>query len=283
MPDIGLIKDFIAGFCATLAMQPLVNTKLAVQRSEEKLNSDDSFLKREYDALKEEFLKIINSEDAHAGGLSYASRGALTKALMFLGFDSVDDALKEMMPEINGHFRQVSAGSLSGAFQGMVVLPLEWYSTQRSLNPDKTPKESVDDIKDYARESGASMPVALTAARNSVFDSVFNVLKESGVPYGPAVVVSMSASYLFEKGRSLSQQSKMPEEVKAFFKEKFESGKDGAEDVFKGWGAKAAEFAMVYFLLQTIKSFKDWLKSGDPEKPASPPVKEDSLGEPEKT
>lgn len=285
VPEVGLIVDFLAGFCATLAVQPLVNTKLAVQRSENKENLEDPFLKREYTLFKEEFLKVINSEHAHTGGLSYAGRGALTKALMFFGFDSVDGELKTRAPLLNNHVRHSVAGGVSGFTQGGIVAFLEWFSTQTSLNASATTKDVVQNINSYMKQHGAGLPVGSTALRNSVFDSVFNTLKESGVPYGPAAVVSMSASYLFEKSRSLSQQSKTPEEVKAFFKERFNSGKEGAEDIFKGWGAKAVEFAMVYFLLQTLKSFKQWLNSDSGNEPSAPhvPIKTVELGELVKT
>ena len=278
MPDVGLLIDFVAGFAATLSMQPLVNTKLAAQRSEEKLNLDDPFLKREYQLWKQHFMDIIHSDSAHSGGVSYAGRGALTKALMFFGFDSVDGMLAHKATSLPTAVRQAISGGVSGGIQGTIVAFPEWFSTQRSLHAEKTSKESVADIKEYVKAHGARLPVASTTARNSVFDSVFNVLKENGVPYGPAAVVSMSGSYLFEKSRSLSQQSKTPEEVGTFFKEKFSSGKECAEDVFKGWGSKAMEFVLVYFLLQSLKSFKAWL-SGDKK---AEPDKVSELRQPEK-
>jgi hypothetical protein len=279
VPNVDLVINLVAGLAATLSMQPVVSAKLAVQRSPEQKREDETFFKREFRLLKEEYTAIIKSEDAFSGGVAYASRGALTKALMFFGFDNCKDLLNEVVPTLNTHLQNAVAGGVSGAGQGAAIALLEKLASRQSLYPDKRFAEHVSDMKAYQKEHGFTWPIGVTAARNSVFDSVFNVLKETGVPYGVASVVSMSASYLFEKSRSMLHQDKTPEDVKVFFKEKFNEGKAGAEDVFKGWGAKAAEFALVYFLLQTLKSYKAWLEGDAKKDPAEP--KADELRKPE--
>ena len=211
------------------------------------------FIQNENRWIKEHFHSVWSKENAFAGGGIYAIRGGITKALMFIGYDSVFTEFKKC--EIDDFSATVYSGLCSGALQGAITAIPEWVATKQASNGNKTIKENSKEIIEYLQNDSFT-PIRSQIARNAVYDCIFFVLtRYFEIKFALAAPIAMTSSYHFEKIRSLSQQGKTTSEINKIFKNQSQ------KDKYTGWFAKAIEFTIVYALLDYFrkknKQFKE--------------------------
>ncbi len=272
-------STMILAFFATRCIQPIVNTKLAVQRGTPALppangaliTQISGFMTTEALCFKREFSKVVTDADAHRGGTIYALRGALGKALTFSGFDATTIFLESLSLGLPPLVLMPIAGLMSGAVQGTIIGFPEYLSTMQSRFRGKTNSELIHEMVDYTKKTYGA-PIATSAARNAIFDAVFNTLRVGfDVPFGVAAVTSMTANYPIERARSLTQQHTDPEQIKSLFsgtKTSNGSKEDARSPMFQGWLSKAIEFLLIFQLLQLLKE-----KAAEEKKGIHPSVK----------
>tara|TARA_A100001015_G_scaffold139091_1_gene154146 strand:+ start:1085 stop:2191 length:1107 start_codon:yes stop_codon:yes gene_type:complete len=240
----GPSKDALAGVIATYTASGAVKTKLKSQKETLNGNTPSDFLINETKSAMKNFNTVWFKENAFNGALVYSMRGGITKALMFVGYDNIYPELKNQ--HLNNFAATALAGLSSGALQGFVTSIPEWIATKQATEHDKKTTEHVKEIFNYLKNS--SIPITSQIARNAVFDSVFFILtKYYGIKLAIAAPIAMTASYQLEKIRSLSQQGKLPKDIKEVFE------KGDKKNRYTGWFSKAIEFSIVYALLDYFR------------------------------
>jgi hypothetical protein len=248
---------FLYAYISSRAAQPLVNTKLAVQRNNEKLlvSSFPDFLKSELHMFQKQLSKVGLSISAHRGGNLYAFRGAFAKMLTFAGFDTMFALLSSSFgPEQIPHIILIPiSGFLSGILQGTLVAIPEYLSTLQSRHPELPNSELYNQMWQQLQQT-KGLPIWTVALRNAVLDSIFNSLRVAGgFSFGMSAVVAMTCNYPIERYRSLVHQH----EITSIHM----GNNNHGYQRFQGWFAKAVEFFTIYQCLQILKELAIWTSS----------------------
>lgn len=245
-------------YFSSRAAQPLVNTKLAVQRLPSKSIklTPQSFFLNEISNFRNQFIRIGLSQNAHRGGNIYALRGAFAKMLTFTGFDVMFSLLSPALLSINAPLLIIIPLSalISGLVQGSLIALPEYLSTLQSRYPEKSNKELYPLMWENVKKTNG-LPILTVAFRNGLFDMVFNTMRVGlCLPFGPSAVIAMTANYPVERYRSLVHQNEIISSQTLLHNK-------NVLDHFQGWFSKALEFFTIYQLLQLFKELPSALYS----------------------
>ena len=242
----GPIRDALAGILATFTASGAVKVKLMAQAEKNPGLTTKEFLMIEKSNISNHFYTVWFKDNAFSGGGMYAMRGGITKALMFVGYDSILSELKKnQLDELSA---TVLAGLSSGAIQGLITAIPEWIATKQAIESKKPFREHGKEMIDYIKKNNV-YPITSQIARNSVFDCVFFVLtRYFEIKFALAAPIAMTSAYQFEKIRSLTQQGKTSKDLEEIFMN------DSKKDRYTGWFAKAIEFSIVYAFLDYFRN-----------------------------
>lgn len=252
-------------YLSSRVAQPLVNTKLAVQRHKVKLSDQElkanplvkvtTFFKHEIQMFSKNLKEVGLGKNAHAGGNIYGLRGAFAKMLTFAGFDVMYSIISPFLIPLGLPYpvTVAASGFANGLVQGTLIATPEYLSTMQSRYPEKKNSELLKIMWEQTKLT-YGLPISITALRNGIFDMTFNTMRVAfGIPFGPSAVFSMTINYPVERYRSLVHQNELS------FIKKGEEGKEEKKNEkkssgqnFQGWFSKATEFFVIYQLLQVF-------------------------------